>query len=139
MTINNYKLLKTFINSLSYFGNKIQNEKIVISILFELKQEFGHDPYSISYDILNAVKPIVGLRAKRIGGVVYQLPYQSNEHKQYRSSIKLIINSARKRSEHTFKDKLKNELKDIYYLQSMTIAKRIDIHTIALSNRAFLK
>lgn len=135
----NHLLLKVFINSLSYSGNNIQNEKLFTSILFELKQEFGHDPYIILHDIINIVKPLISLKAKRIGGVIYQLPCNINEHKQYNLSIRLIVNAARKRSENSFKNKLINELKEIYYIQSTTIVRKTDIHNIALSNRAFLK
>jgi small subunit ribosomal protein S7 len=83
------------------------------------------------------VKPAVEVRSRRVGGATYQVPVEVRAERRQALAIRWIIEAARKRGEHTMRDRLSNELLDAANNRGAAVKKREDTHRMAEANRAF--
>ena len=61
---------------------------------------------------LDNIRPAVEVRSRRVGGATYQVPVEVRTERQQALAIRWLIESARKRGEHTMKERLSGELMD---------------------------
>ena len=86
---------------------------------------------------LNNLKPVVEVKSRRVGGATYQVPVEVRTDRQQALAIRWLIDSARKRGEHTMKERLSGELMDAVNGRGQAVKKREDTHRMADANRAF--
>jgi small subunit ribosomal protein S7 len=122
-------VISRFMNVLMYDGKKSAAEGIVYGALDSLKKRGGAnaDPVRLFHEALDNVKPAIEVRSRRVGGATYQVPV----------AIRWIIDSARKRGEHTMEERLSNELQDAVNNRGSAVKKREDTHRMAEANKAF--
>ncbi len=89
------------------------------------------------HEALDNVKPTVEVRSRRVGGATYQVPVEVRSERRQALAIRWIIDSARKRGEHTLEDRLSNELLDAVNNRGAAVKKREDTHRMAEANKAF--
>ena len=89
-------------------------EGIVYGALDVLKRRGGPaaDPVQMFHSALDNVKPAVEVRSRRVGGATYQVPVEVRTERRQALAIRWLIDSARKRGEHTMEERLSNELND---------------------------
>ncbi|MBM3488732.1 MAG: 30S ribosomal protein S7 [Alphaproteobacteria bacterium] len=126
-----------FINCLMFEGKKSVAERIVYGALDRVGQRSKQDPLKMFHDALNNVKPAVEVRSRRVGGATYQVPVEVRPDRRQALAIRWIIDTARKRSEHTMVDRLSNELLDAANNRGTAVKKREDTHRMADANKAF--
>ena len=124
---------------LMYDGKKSIAESIVYGALDTLKRRGGSgaDPVRMFHEALDNVKPTVEVRSRRVGGATYQVPVEVRTERRLALAIRWIIDSARKRGEHTLEDRLSNELLDAVNNRGAAVKKREDTHRMAEANKAF--
>src|SRR3954468_21797915 len=107
-------VLSRFMNVLMYDGKKSTAERIVYAAMDTLKRRVGPngDPLRLFHEAMDNVKPAVEVRSRRVGGATYQVPVEVRTERRQALAIRWIIDSARKRGEHTMDDRLSNELHD---------------------------
>ncbi len=132
-------IITRFMNALMYDGKKSAAEGIVYGALDVLKKRGGgqSDPVRMFHEALDNVKPAVEVRSRRVGGATYQVPVEVRTERRQALAIRWIIDSARKRGEHTMEDRLSNELLDAVNNRGSAVKKREDTHRMAEANKAF--
>jgi small subunit ribosomal protein S7 len=132
-------VISRFMNVLMYDGKKSVAESIVYGALDSLKKRGGQnaDPVRLFHEALDNVKPAIEVRSRRVGGATYQVPVEVRSERRQALAIRWIIESARKRGEHTMEDRLSNELLDAVNNRGAAVKKREDTHRMAEANKAF--
>jgi small subunit ribosomal protein S7 len=126
-------------NVLMYDGKKSTAEGIVYAAMDTLKRRGGAnaDPLGVFHQAMDNVKPAVEVRSRRVGGATYQVPVEVRPERRQALAIRWIIDSARKRGEHTMEDRLSAELMDAANNRGSAVKKREDTHRMAEANKAF--
>ncbi|MFH5924913.1 30S ribosomal protein S7 [Roseomonas xinghualingensis] len=132
-------VLSRFMNVLMYDGKKSIAEGIVYGAMDTLKRRGGAnaDPLRLFHEAMDNVKPAVEVRSRRVGGATYQVPVEVRPERRQALAIRWIIESARKRGEHTMEDRLSAELMDAANNRGAAVKKREDTHRMAEANKAF--
>ncbi|NGM24357.1 30S ribosomal protein S7 [Roseomonas stagni] len=132
-------VLSRFMNVLMYDGKKSTAEGIVYAAMDTLKRRGGpnSDPLRVFHEAMDNVKPAVEVRSRRVGGATYQVPVEVRPERRQALAIRWIIDSARKRGEHTMEDRLSAELMDAANNRGSAVKKREDTHRMAEANKAF--
>jgi small subunit ribosomal protein S7 len=77
------------------------------------------------------------VRSRRVGGATYQVPVEVRSNRRQSLAIRWMIDTARKRSEHTMMERLAGELLDAAGNRGAAVKKREDTHRMAEANKAF--
>ena len=132
-------VITRFMNALMYDGKKSTAESIVYGALESMRRRGGSaaDPVRMFHEALDNVKPAVEVRSRRVGGATYQVPVEVRTERRQALAIRWLIDSSRKRGEHTMQDRLSNELLDAVNNRGSAVKKREDTHRMAEANKAF--
>ena len=131
------QVLSKFMNNLMYDGKKSNAEGIVYGALDTMQTRAKADPLQLFHDALNNVKPQIEVRSRRVGGATYQVPVEVRPERRQALAIRWLIESARKRGEHTMEERLSAELMDAANNRGTAVKKREDTHRMAEANKAF--
>ena len=134
-------MLAKFINMVMERGKKSAAEKIVYGAIDRISEKksgaAGAEAIAVLQQALDNVKPVVEVKSRRVGGATYQVPVEVRTDRRQALAIRWIIDSARKRGEHTMQDRLSNELLDAVNNRGSAVKKREDTHRMAEANKAF--
>ena len=130
-------LVTALVNKVLTAGKKSVAERIVYGALDKISKKVSQDPVRVFHDAIENVKPTVEVRSRRVGGATYQVPVEVRTDRQQALAIRWLIESARKRGEHTMKERLSGELMDAVNGRGQAVKKREDTHRMADANRAF--
>ena len=130
-------LQEKFINCMMKAGKKSISRKIFADAMQILKNQGKNDPLSIFEKALDNVKPNMEVRARRVGGSVYQIPIEVNPKRQAALCIRWIINACRTKKGKSMAEKLAQELSDASNESGTAFKKREDVHRMAAANKAF--
>ncbi len=130
-------LIMKFINYIMKQGKKTTSEKILYTVLDELKSKKQDDPVKVFTKAIENVKPVIETRSRRVGGATYQVPVEVRENRQVALAFRWILLAAKARSEKTIVNKLAGEILDAYENKGNAIKKKEDTHKMADANRAF--
>ena len=95
------------------------------------------EPVDVFNQALENVKPVLEVKARRVGGSTYQVPVEIRPDRRQTLAIRWLVAYARKRSEKTMREKLAGELMDAYNNAGAAIKKKEEMHKMAEANRAF--
>src|ERR671926_1052914 len=126
-----------FMNSIMYDGKKSAAESIVYGAFDVIENRAKANPLEVFKQALDNVAPAIEVRSRRVGGATYQVPVEVRAERRQALAIRWIIDSARKRGEHTMEDRLSNELHDAVNNRGSAVKKREDTHRMAEANKAF--
>ena len=130
-------IITKFMNSVMYAGKKSVAEGIVYGALGLIESKTKQNPLQVFEQALENVMPTIEVRSRRVGGATYQVPVEVRIDRRQALAIRWIIDSARKRGEHTMQDRLSNELLDAVNNRGSAVKKREDTHRMAEANKAF--
>jgi len=125
------------ISKIMWDGKKTTAEAIVYEAMDIAAQKTGAEPLKAMHQALEAVKPLVEVKSRRVGGATYQVPMEVSERRQNSLAIRWLIEFARKRSEHTMAERLGNEIIDAIAERGGAFRKRDETHRMAEANKAF--
>jgi len=126
-----------FINRLMRRGKKSVAEKIFYTALENLEGKADDKPLAVFHKVLTRSKPLVRVKARRVGGSTYQVPMEVDEQTGIAFGSRWLIENAKKRSGRSMSDKLAQEFLETYKGQSATLKKREEVHKMAEANKAF--
>jgi len=126
------------INIILAHGKKSIAEKIVYSSLDILGKKANADTMTVFKQALENVKPMLEVKARRVGGQNYQVPVEVPPVRRTSLAIRWIIEAARARAEKTMIDKLAGELHDASKNAGAAVKKKEDTHKMAEANKAFV-
>lgn len=133
----NSEILAKFINFVMERGKKTVAQGIVYGALEILKEKKNEDPMKIFETAMNAIRPQVEVRSRRVGGANYQVPTPVSGVRQNTLAFRWVVGAAHARKGRTMKEKLAAELLDAMEGVGGAIKKREDVHRMAEANKAF--
>jgi len=130
-------VIERFINYVMLDGKKSIARKIINDTFKIIGKKTANDPEKIFKTAIEKVKPRLEVKAKRIGGAVYQIPREVKPGRQIALAFRWIIGAARGKKGANMCQKLANELIDASNEQGLAIKKKEDTHRMAEANKAF--
>ena len=126
------------INIVMWDGKKEVAENIVYGALDKLKKiAKDGDELTAFLEAVDALKPSVEVKGRRVGGATYQVPVEVRAARQQTLALRWLVGFARKRGERSIDDRLFGELRDALNGQGGAFKKKIDTHKMAEANKAF--
>ena len=126
-----------FINYLMLDGKKSIAKKIFKEALQIVNKKTSTDSDKIFQKAIENIKPKMEVKAKRIGGAVYQVPREVKPNRQLALAFRWLIGAARSKKGSGMAQRLANELVDAYNETGVAFKKREDTHRMADANKAF--
>ena len=130
-------LITKFISCMMLEGKKSVAEGAFYGALETIKERSKDDPVKIFKKAMDAVRPVLEVKSRRVGGATYQVPVEVAQDRRTSLAIRWIITNARGRSEKTMKEKLAAEILDASNNRGGAIKKKEDTHRMAEANKAF--
>ena len=130
-------LQEKFINCVMRGGKKTTAQRIFRDAM-EIIAAKGHkEPVKVFEKALDTIKPTLEVKAKRIGGAVYQIPMEVKPARQMTLSIRWLLETTRGKRNAPMAQKLANELLAAINNEGAAIKKRDDVMKMAQANKAF--
>jgi small subunit ribosomal protein S7 len=126
-----------FINHVMDDGKKSVAEGIVYGALLRVNEKAKTDPVEFFENTLEKVRPMVEVKARRVGGATYQVPMEVRPSRRTALAMRWLVEAAAKRSEKTMALRLAGELLDAAEGKGTAMKKRDDVHRMAEANKAF--
>lgn len=126
------------INVVMWDGKKEVAENIVYGAMEKLKTiAKDKDELTTFLEAIDALKPSVEVKGRRVGGATYQVPVEVRPERQQTLALRWLIMFARKRGERSMEERLFAELRDALNGQGGAFKKKLDTHRMAEANKAF--
>jgi ribosomal protein S7, bacterial/organelle len=126
------------INVVMQDGKKEVAENIVYAAMEKLKTVAkDKDELTTFLEVVDALKPSVEVKGRRVGGATYQVPVEVRKERQQTLALRWLIMFARKRGERSMEEKLFAEMRDALNGQGGAFKKKLDTHRMAEANKAF--
>ena len=126
------------INVVMWDGKKEVAENIVYGAMEKLKTVAkDKDELTLFLEAVDALKPSVEVKGRRVGGATYQVPVEVRPDRQQTLALRWLVMFARKRGERSMQDRLFAELRDALNGQGGAFKKKLDTHRMAEANKAF--
>lgn len=135
--VYNSKLVTKLINHLMKDGKRAQASSILYDAFDIIKDKTGREPMDVFEEAMNNVKPVLEVKARRIGGSNYQVPIEVRPDRRTTLGLRWIVQYSRQRGEHTMDERLAKEIMDAANNTGAAVKKREDTHKMADANRAF--
>ncbi len=134
------EVVQKFINVIMNCGKKNAARTIVYDALGMLLKKSNGDKDK-ALEMFNRafaqVVPAVEVRARRVGGSVYQIPREVAPNRANALAMRWLIAAASQRPGKTMGVRLGNELLEAQEGRGAAVKKKSDVHRMAESNRAF--
>lgn len=133
---NSSPLQEKFINYLMVDGKKNISRKIFKDTL-KIISEKDSNPEKVFEKAIETVKPNIEVRAKRIGGAVYQIPVEVKPNRQLALAFRWIITASGAKKGANMSKKLADELIAAANGEGSAMKKKEDTLKMAVANKAF--
>jgi small subunit ribosomal protein S7 len=130
-------LVAKFINSVLKQGKKHVARRIVYDAINIAEQRAKTNGLELFRKALNNVKPVLEIRARRVGGATYQIPTEVRPDRSLALAIRWLIAYASDRKDKSMALKLAAEFMAAANNEGNAIKKKEDTHKMAEANKAF--
>jgi small subunit ribosomal protein S7 len=131
------RMVAKFMNNLMYRGKKSLSERIFYGAMNIVETRMREDPLKMFKKAMENVKPVLEVKARRVGGATYQVPVEIRSSRRTALAMRWLITYARARGEKTMMERLAAEIIDAANNRGSSIKKREDTHKMAEANKAF--
>ena len=97
----NSKTVTRLINNIMLDGKKGVAQSIVYGAFDIIKEKTGKDPVEVFEEAMNAVMPVLEVKARRVGGANYQVPIEVRAERRETLGLRWITVYSRNRGEKT--------------------------------------
>ncbi len=133
----NDTVVTKFVASLLIQGKKSVAESIFYGCIDVMQERTGEDGLKMFKKALENVKPLLEVKARRVGGATYQVPVEVKPARRQSLASRWLIDSARGRPEHSMAERLAAEMIEASNGRGGAMKKREDVHKMAEANKAF--
>ena len=133
----NDKTVTRLVNSIMLDGKKGVAQGIVYQAFDIIKEKTGKNPLEVFEEAMQAIMPVLEVKARRVGGANYQVPIEVRADRRQTLGLRWITLFARKRNERTMAERLAGELMDALNGTGGAFKKKEDTHKMAEANKAF--
>ncbi len=130
-------LVAKFINSVLKQGKKHLARRIVYDAFDVIEQRMKSPGVDVFRKAVHNVKPILEIRARRVGGATYQIPTEVRQDRSVALAIRWIIAYASDRKDKSMSLKLASEFMAASNNEGNAVKKKEDTHKMAEANKAF--
>ncbi len=135
--IYNSTVVTKLINQIMYDGKRETAQRIVYGAFDTIKEKMNQDPMEVFTKALENVKPVLEVKARRVGGGTYQVPIEVRPARRQTLAIRWLVNATRARNEKGTDAKLAAEIIDAYNQSGGAFKKKEEVHRMAEANKAF--
>lgn len=135
--VYNSKVITKLVNQVMLDGKKGTAQAIVYGAFDIVKEKMNLEPMDVFTQALENVKPVLEVKARRVGGSTYQVPIEIRPDRRQTLAIRWMVFFARKRSEKTMAERMAGEIMDAYNNAGAAIKRKEEMHRMAEANRAF--
>ena len=125
------------INQVMLDGKKGTAQSIVYEAFDIMKEKLGVEAMDAFNQAMENVKPLLEVKARRVGGSNYQVPIEIRPERRQTLAIRWIVSYARNRSDRDMASRLAHELIDAFNNVGGAVKKKDDVHRMAEANKAF--
>ena len=133
----NSVLVARFINKLNFEGKKATAERILNDALAIIAEKTKEDGVAVFNKCIENVRPLVEVKARRVGGATYQVPTEVKPLRSTSLAMRWLIGAAQSRKGRPMAEKLAEEIILGSKKEGTAFKKREDVHKMAEANRAF--
>ena len=131
------KVVTKVINQVMLDGKRSIAQKVVYAAMEKAAQKLSAEPMDVFNKALENIKPVLEVKARRVGGSTYQVPMEIRAERRQTLAIRWLVLYARQRSERGMANRLAGELVDAYNNAGGAFKKKEDVHRMAEANKAF--
>ena len=131
------KLVSKLVNTVMLDGKKTVAQKIVYTAFSIIEEKLERPALELFEEALENIKPVLEVKARRIGGATYQVPLEIRADRRQTLGLRWLVGYARKRHEKTMADKLAGEIMDALNQNGGAHKKKEEVHKMAEANKAF--
>ncbi len=91
-------LVSRFINKLNYQGRRYGAQRVFYQAMDTIESKLKKPPVDVFNQAIENVRPLLEVRARRVGGATYQVPREVRPVRSYTVAMRWIIDGARGRS-----------------------------------------
>jgi small subunit ribosomal protein S7 len=136
---NNADMIVKFTNYVMLDGKKALAKRIMQDTFAQIQAKGQKHPEGVFFKALENIMPRIEVRAKRVGGSVFQVPQEVKPTRQLFLASKWIIASARSKKGADFSKFLANELIEAANESGTAFKKKQDVYKMAEANKAFAR
>lgn len=133
----NSKVITKLVNQVMLDGKRGIAQNIVYGAFSIIEKKLGQNPMEVFTAALENVKPVLEVKARRVGGSTYQVPMEIRPDRRQTLAIRWIVSYAKTRGEKNMIDRLAAEIMDAYNKSGNAFKKKEDMHRMAEANKAF--
>ena len=133
----NSKLVTKLVNTVMLDGKKTVAQRIVYTAFSIIEEKLERPALELFEEALENIKPVLEVKARRIGGATYQVPLEIRADRRQTLGLRWLVGYARKRHEKTMADKLAGEIVDALNQNGGAHKKKEEVHKMAEANKAF--
>jgi small subunit ribosomal protein S7 len=126
-----------FVNKINFEGKRSTAERIVFEAMDIIKSKTKSDPLEIFTKCIENVRPLLEVKARRVGGATYQVPVEVKPVRSTSVAMRWLLNAAQSRKGRPMAEKLAEEILLGSKKEGAAFKKREDTHKMAEANRAF--
>ncbi len=130
-------LVSHFVNRIMMGGKKSTAQRIMYDAMDIIGDRMGKPPLEILEQAVNNVKPVLEVKARRVGGSTYQIPVEVPQGRRNSLAMRWLLEAAHRRPGKSMAEKLAGELMDASRESGAAFKKKEDTHRMAEANRAF--
>ena len=131
------KVVTKVINQVMLDGKKSIAQKVVYDAMEKAAAKLSANAIDVFNQALENIKPVLEVKARRVGGSTYQVPMEIRAERRQTLAIRWLVLYARQRSERGMASKLAGEFVDAYNNAGGAIKKKDEMHRMAEANKAF--
>ena len=135
--VYNSKVVAKLINQVMLDGKKGIAQAIVYEAFDMVAEKLGGDALDIFTKALENVKPMLEVKARRVGGSTYQVPMDIRPDRRRTLGLRWLTTYSRKRGEKTMEERLAGEILDALNNAGGACKKKEETHKMAEANKAF--
>ena len=135
--IFNSKVVTKLINQIMKDGKKGTAESILKKAFAIIEEKTKKDPMEVFNAALENIKPVLEVKARRVGGSNVQVPIEIKETRSQTLALRWLVNYAKNRNGKGMAINLANEIMDAANGVGGAVKKREDTHKMAEANKAF--
>jgi len=129
--------VELFVNYIMLHGKKNVARGILRDAFDIIKKRGYQNPADTFLRAVSNVTPLLEVRAKRVGGSVYQVPVEVNPKRQVSLSYRWLLNAAKAKKGASLAKRLADELIAASEGMGDAVKKKEDVFKMAQANKAF--
>ena len=130
-------LVTKLVNNIMLDGKKTLAQSIVYDAFDIVEEKTSRKPLEVFEEALENIKPVLEVKARRVGGATYQVPLEIRPERRQTLGLRWLVSYARNRHEKTMAQRLAGEILDALNQNGGAYRKKEDVHKMAEANKVF--